>query len=108
MDVQHARQLCECPVDQQRLLYRYSLAELDDLLSMFEEKEKEIAVDPKVGDLAAESGPTKRSLRRGVPSLSQSVSKKVWSVCFVLRCGGSVWLLVASGFCECVVRVRAG
>lgn len=80
--MQHARQLCECPVEEQRLLYRHSLAELDDLL--FEEKES--AVDSKVGDFAAESEPTKRSLRRGAPSLTQSVSKKVWSVCFVLRC----------------------
>ena len=95
VDVQHARQLCECPVDQQRLLYRYSLAELDDLL-----REEETAVDSKVGDLAAESEPTKRSLRRGAPSLSQSVSKKVWSVCFVLRCGDGMWLCV----CVCVER----
>lgn len=86
--LQHARQLCECPVNQQRLLYRHSLAELDDLL--FEEKDG--AVDSKVGDLAAESEPTKRSLRRGAPSLTQSVSKKVWSVCFVLQCPNSVWL----------------
>lgn len=42
--LQHARQLCECPTDQQRLLYRHSLAELDDLLI----KEKENTVDFKV------------------------------------------------------------
>ncbi|KAG0563907.1 hypothetical protein KC19_8G068600 [Ceratodon purpureus] len=43
--LQHARQLCECPVEQQRLLYRYSLAELEDLVHVFEgrEKEKEVA-----------------------------------------------------------------
>ncbi|XP_073385841.1 lysine-specific demethylase JMJ17 isoform X3 [Physcomitrium patens] len=41
--LQHARQLCECPAEQQMLLYRHSLAELDDLLV-----EKESAVDIKV------------------------------------------------------------
>ena len=29
--MQHCEQLCECNKDQQQLLYRYSLAELDDL-----------------------------------------------------------------------------
>lgn len=29
--LQHSEQLCECSKDQQQLLYRYSLAELDDL-----------------------------------------------------------------------------
>ena len=45
--LQHARQLCECPTDQQRLLYRHSLAELDDLLC----KEKENTVDSKVREI---------------------------------------------------------
>lgn len=90
MDVQHARQLCECPVEQQRLLYRYSLAELDDLLN---EGQNEIAADSKVGDLAAECERSKRSLRRGAPSLRQSVCKKVWSVGFVPRRGDSMWFL---------------
>ena len=42
--LQHAQQLCECPTVQQRLLYRHSLAELDDLLC----KEKENTADSKV------------------------------------------------------------
>jgi hypothetical protein len=29
--MQHSEQLCECNKDQQLLLYRYSLADLDDL-----------------------------------------------------------------------------
>ena len=47
MALQHARQLCECPTDQQRLLYRHSLAELDDLLC----EEKENTVDSKVREI---------------------------------------------------------
>jgi hypothetical protein len=72
--------LCECSTDQQRLLYRYSLAELDNLLF----KKDANPEDTKVGVLVEESMPTKRTLRRGAPSLNQSMFKKVWSGFFPL------------------------
>ena len=83
--LQHARQLCECPVEEQRLLYRYSLAELEDLVKAVEEKESgDAGGDCKVGDVGAEGEATKRSVRRGGPSVRQSACKKVWSalLCF--------------------------
>ncbi|KAG6545509.1 hypothetical protein Mapa_013111 [Marchantia paleacea] len=74
--LQHARQLCECSADQQCLQYRFSLAELDDLLS----HEDQSSEDSKVGDLAAVPSITKRRLRRGqygASSLTSPLMKKV-------------------------------
>ncbi|KAL2610474.1 hypothetical protein R1flu_029047 [Riccia fluitans] len=74
--LQHARQLCECNADQQCLHYRFSLAELDDLVS-HEDQESE---DAKVGELAAVPSSNKRRLRRGqygASSLNSPLMKKV-------------------------------
>lgn len=69
--VQHARELCECQQASERsLLYRYSLAELEDLLttdSPPSPKELERPDTPPLTDLVANSaddGPATTALRR--------------------------------------------
>lgn len=43
--MQHSEQLCECGKDQQQLLYRYSLAELDDLQLQLQTECPESSID---------------------------------------------------------------
>ncbi|KAJ7563072.1 hypothetical protein O6H91_03G095700 [Diphasiastrum complanatum] len=74
--LQHARQLCECSADKQQLLYRYSIAELEDLLKL----ENEVLEDCKSEDVSSDCRnhrPRIYEEQCGVRPLNTDAMKKV-------------------------------
>eukprot|EP01018_Ginkgo_biloba_P033354 Gb_26073 [translate_table: standard] len=71
--VQHAERLCECNPDQQCLLYRYTMAELDDLLLMGDQRSAD--QDGEVKDSRVRS--RRISTQKSTPLQTKSLVKKV-------------------------------
>ncbi|CAM6090958.1 unnamed protein product [Calypogeia fissa] len=94
--LQHARQLCECSADQQSLVYRFTMAELEDLLG----NEDQSYENCKLGDQAAGPGNNRRRLRRGQSgssSLASPLTKKVKGRPYKHSELADSWLIQARG-----------